>query len=62
MNPIQLFCDTILFYNQKLRTEPETLKRMAKACGVGKWDTEHQISWIAVDLAMGNTNLKTLLI
>lgn len=36
MNPIQLFCDTVLFYNQKLRTEPETLKRMAKQYEVGK--------------------------
>ncbi len=52
MNPTQLFCDTVLFYGRKLRSEPETLKTMAKRRGVDKWDIEDQISWIAIDLAM----------
>ena len=52
MTPIELFCDTVSFYNRKLREEPETLKTMAKRRGVDKWDIEKQISWIAVDLAM----------
>lgn len=61
MNPTQLFCDTVLFYNRKLQAEPETLKIMAKNRGISKWSTEDQISWIAVDLAMEieKINLKT---
>jgi hypothetical protein len=52
MTPIELFCDTVSFYNRKLREEPEILKTMAKRRGVDKWDIEQQISWIAIDLAM----------
>lgn len=40
MNPTELFCDMVLFYNRKLHAEPETLKTMAKNRGIGKWSTE----------------------